>query len=135
MADIEIPVDATPVKEATRALDSLEAAFGKLVAKLVREKRQFEKAFDHTKESTAALTILTNQQGAAAAKLETEFAKNQRAAAKMFAEVTNGILNVDKVAATASGATFSALSAEVDKLSSKFDKAYLAEKTYNSALG
>ncbi len=162
MSDINIGVDASQVVKAESALDGMEAAFGKLVAKIIREEKQLSaalkrpweaqaKALDELikKQTDSATTAaranqtivnsllgVTNQYKSAEASAETfvQSLRNQEAAAKAFGLSVAANAGVNKPAATQSGAGFGALEAEIERLSMKYNQVYASSQLYEKSL-
>jgi len=162
MSDINIGVDASQVTKAESALDGMEAAFGKLVAKIIREEKQLSaalkrpwetqsKALDEIlkkqAESAASATRanqtivnsllgVTNQYKSAEQSAEAfvTVLRNQEAAAKAFGLSVAANAGINKPAATQGGAGFGALEAEIERLSQKYNTIYASSQLYERSL-
>lgn len=162
MSDINITVDSSQIVGGKQAIDDFGASFGKLVDRILREQRQIDRAMKAPWEvqEKAIDTVINKLQEAAtvsarenqkivnanlgvtnsyksakeSAEAFVEVLRNQERIAQQSTASLNQRLGVTGPAAIQGGASFSAMEAEIERLSQKYNQVYAASTLYESSL-
>lgn len=162
MSDINISVDSSQVVGGKKALDDFGIVFAKLVTRLVRDEKTIQRALkapweqqaeavDQTvKKVLEAASVaarenqkivnsnlgVTNSYKSATTSAEAflEVLRNQERLARQSTDQFNQSIGISGPSAAQSGATFSAMEGEIERLTQKYNQIYASSRLYETSL-
>lgn len=162
MSDINISVDSSQVIGGKKALDDFGMVFAKLVTRLVRDEKTIQRALKAPWEQQAEAvdqTVkkvleaagvaarenqkivnsnlgVTNSYKSATTSAEAflEVLRNQERLARQSTDRFNQSIGISGPSAAQSGATFSAMEGEIERLTQKYNQIYASSRLYETAL-
>ena len=154
IAEIGLSVDSSQIKAAKSELNTLDDAFNSAARSASIFQQAFERAtkravkdMEYIQKSSRAFQELVNQannvtnsykSAEASADVFTEGLRKQEQqaykTAKANQEAINAQLGINQPSATSGGASFSAMSAEIESLTLKYNTIYAASQLYEKSL-